>query len=260
MSRKGRRARSKNSQAQASAAAVALDESPRTLPCAIVPADATIASAEISSPGAPDARAGNSESERGPHAATDPQELGVTSSVTSVTSATSSVASVTSITSGVRVVPLAVAPLPAESIPEPAIESVTLSGPRARDPGRLDATEAPEHGVRDLDARFFDEPSSEDWLTHELELRDPRFVRKMTANVARRRAHLVRYVVGVVGVAAALGLAALIRLAVPSSEDDSRPRAASPMAMPTGEAVQLAPSAADPAEPGNKATGVDGGG
>jgi hypothetical protein len=51
-------------------------------------------------------------------------------------------------------------------------------------------------------------------LAHELELRDPRFVRKMTASVARRRAHLARYVVGVLAVAAALGLAALLKLAV----------------------------------------------
>lgn len=69
--------------------------------------------------------------------------------------------------------------------------------------------------VSDLDAHFFDSSTSEAWLTHELELRDPRFLRKMTAAVARRRAHLVKYVVGVLALAAALGLAALLKSAVP---------------------------------------------
>ena len=64
--------------------------------------------------------------------------------------------------------------------------------------------------VGDLDARFFAESTSEAWLAHELELRHPQFLRKMTANVALRRARLARYVVGVVGVAVALCLAALV--------------------------------------------------
>jgi hypothetical protein len=243
MSRKGRRARSKNGRALASAAAVALDESPVTLPCAVVPADAATVSVEISSPGASLEQTENSEPERAPNLAADSREL--SASVTTVTS------SVTTVTSNVTVMSVAVAPPPVESVQEPAIDSVTVSGPRPRDADSADA--------RDLDAPFFDQASSEDWLTQELELRDPRFVRKMTVNVARRRAHLVRYVVGVVGVAAALGLAALIRLAVPVSEDDSRPRPASPMTMPTNEAVQPAP-ALDTVEPATKTTGVDGGG
>jgi hypothetical protein len=69
--------------------------------------------------------------------------------------------------------------------------------------------------MSDLDAHFFDSSTSEAWLAQELELRDPRFLRKMTAAVAHRRARLAKYVVGVLAVAAALGLAALLKSAVP---------------------------------------------
>ncbi len=113
--------------------------------------------------------------------------------------------------------------------------------------------------VGDLDARFFVESSSEAWLAHELELRDPRFVRKMTANVARRRAHLARYVVGVVGVAVALCLAALIKSAVPGGDDDPRGRPAAQMAMPAAEAP-LPPLSPAASAPPAAADGVDGGG
>src|SRR5580704_15385802 len=68
--------------------------------------------------------------------------------------------------------------------------------------------------VSDLDGHFFDSATSEAWLAHELELRDPHFLRKMTAAVARRRAHLAKYVVGVLAIAAVLGLAALLKSAV----------------------------------------------
>jgi hypothetical protein len=66
----------------------------------------------------------------------------------------------------------------------------------------------------DLATRFFDSSPSDAWLAYELELRDPRVVRKMTPRVALRRARFAKYVVGVVGVAAALGMAALIKSVV----------------------------------------------
>ena len=80
--------------------------------------------------------------------------------------------------------------------PEPSVPPV----------GDLDA-----RSIGDFDARFFMESSSEAWLAHELELRDPQLLRKMTASMVRRRAHLARYVVGVVGVAVVLCLAALVK-------------------------------------------------
>jgi hypothetical protein len=85
--------------------------------------------------------------------------------------------------------------------------------------------------VGDLDARFFESLPSEAWLAHELELRDPRVVRKMTARVVRRRAHLVRYVIGVVGIAAAVAVAALVKSVVVQGDepDPAANRPASPM-------------------------------
>jgi hypothetical protein len=90
-------------------------------------------------------------------------------------------------------------------------------------------TTAPSVG--DFDTRFFESSSSDAWLAHELELRDPRFVRKMTAVVARRRAHLAKYVVGVVAIAAALGLAALLKSAVVPHDDEQNPRPHRPAAV-----------------------------
>jgi hypothetical protein len=134
---------------------------------------------------------------------------------------------------------------PAEAPAEPEFESEP-----SPDSGRDDVTVPP---VGDLDARFFEELSTEDWLAHELDLRDPRFVRKMTDRVAQRRARFARYVAGVVGVAAALCVAALVKSAVPASADDewsSRPAARmamppSPMpaAQPEPDSVELAPKA-----------------
>ncbi len=134
------------------------------------------------------------------------------------------------------------------------------------EPARAASGEDPEHEpesvppVGDLDARFFAESPSEAWLAHELELRDPRFVRKMTANVVQRRAHLARYVVGVVGVAVALCLAALIKSAVPAGDDESRAHPASPMAMPAARPSPLPLPVAAPDEPAATSDGFDGGG
>ncbi len=103
------------------------------------------------------------------------------------------------------------------------------------DPWRPDSTRPSAPSVGDLDAHFFDSPSSEAWLAHELELRDPRFVQKMTAGVARRRARFARYVVGVVALAAALGLVALLKSAVVprGGEPDPRPHRSAPVGKAT---------------------------
>jgi hypothetical protein len=138
-------------------------------------------------------------------------------------------------------------PEPAEPELTPGPVSTELAGPSVPPAG-------------DLDARFFAESSSEAWLAHELELRDPRFVRKMTANVARRRAHLARYVVGVVGVAVALCLAALVKSAVPVGDDDSHAHPAAQMAMPAEQAAPVAQPAAAASAATERVDGVDGGG
>ena len=186
--------------------------------------------------------------------------------------------------------PASVAPLPAlevapapEAAPAPAPAPASAPAPveastgMASDPEPAEpeltpgpvSTELAEPSVPpagDLDARFFAESSSEAWLAHELELRDPRFVRKMTANVARRRAHLARYVVGVVGVAVALCLAALVKSAVPVGDDDSHAHPAAQMAMPAERAEPVAqPVVAPTATAAANATGApaeptDGGG
>jgi hypothetical protein len=135
--------------------------------------------------------------------------------------------------------------LPAESPAECGSECESEPSPES---GRDDVTVPP---VGDLDARFFDEVSSEDWLAHELDLRDPRFVRKMTDHVVQRRARFARYVAGVVGVAAALCVAALVKSAVPASADSewstrpaarmAMPPSPAPAAQPEPDPVELAP-------------------
>jgi hypothetical protein len=121
----------------------------------------------------------------------------------------------------------AASPDPSECTPPPVVV----------DPPGLEA--APPRpsipSASDLDAPFFAQAPAEAWIAHELELRDPRSMRKMTAGVARRRAHLARYVVGVVGVAIAVCLVALVKLAVPAS-DDASARPAARMAMPATQA------------------------
>ncbi len=83
----------------------------------------------------------------------------------------------------------------------------------------------------------------------------------MTAGVARRRAHLTRYVVGVVGVAIAVCLVALVKLAVPASDDDAargpRPRMAMPATQPPPPAQTIPP--AQTVAPAEGEDAVDGG-
>jgi hypothetical protein len=81
----------------------------------------------------------------------------------------------------------------------------------------------------------------------------------MTSSVVRRRAHLARYVVGVVGVAIVLCLAALIKSAVPAGDNASPPRPAAQTPLPVAlPAALLLPSAA-PAPPAASVDPADGG-
>jgi len=109
----------------------------------------------------------------------------------------------------------------------------------------------------ELDLPFFDQLPAESWLAHELELRDPRLILKMTVSAARRRAHLAKYVAGVVAVSAVLCLAALVKSAVPMGADDSmppsgRPAAGSPVSpVPGGDRALPALDRANPASSGD---------
>jgi hypothetical protein len=253
MGRKGRRGRSKKAQVTASSAAavVVLDESPVTLPSAGLPVEAPVASeAETSGP----AEAGADLAAVGgvaPIVAAEPSAPIVAAEPSAPVEPAGPSAPVEPAEPSARVEPLTRAAAPVEPA---APADVSTGKPEAESP------EPSVPPVGDLDARFFAESMSEVWLAHELELRDPQLLRKMTASVARRRARFARYVVGVVGVAVALCLAALIKSAVPVGSDDSRPHPAAQMAMPAADsplppAVPV-PAAVEPAA----ADGVDGGG
>jgi hypothetical protein len=123
------------------------------------------------------------------------------------------------------------------------------------------AFETDDTGVRDLHARFFDATPfhDDDWLAHELDLGDPRLIQKMTDRVAQRRAFFARYVAGVVGVAAALCVAALVKSAVPSRDDDWNTRPAARMVMPPNEPASATQPGVDPAEPASRSDVLDGG-
>jgi hypothetical protein len=121
--------------------------------------------------------------------------------------------------------------------------------------------QAPETVVpaqSDLDLRFFAEAPSEAWLASELEMRHPQSLRKMTAGVAQRRAHLARYVAGVIGVAVSLCLVALVKSAV-SQSDDPPMRPAAQMAMPPAEQPPQAEPPAPPATTAIENAARDGG-
>jgi hypothetical protein len=137
---------------------------------------------------------------------------------------------------------------PVEAVSQ-ATQPAETKATDAAAPPVSEAADAPEPSVppaSDLDVRFFDELPAESWLAHELELRDPRFVLKMTEGVARRRARLVKYVAGVVAVSAALCVAALVKAAVPIGDDDG----ALPASRPTPAASPFAPVSGDSAVTG----------
>jgi hypothetical protein len=71
-----------------------------------------------------------------------------------------------------------------------------------------------------LDSAFFDEhhPSADSSL--EIDTRDPRAAMKMTPLVARRRAHLAKYVTVAVGLAGALCAAALVKITVARGHEE----------------------------------------
>jgi hypothetical protein len=247
MGKKGRRGRARKGQARsASAAPAPLDHGPATVPLlgsAGLVTSAPPAASEVPAPalvGAPAMAA--LEHEDGCAGASSPPELQQASQAAEAS---------------------APEPAPGRAEPPPLLSPEPPQAPSSADSEREPAPEAPEESVPpagDLDARFFEQSPSEAWLAHELELRDPRFVRKMTANVAQRRAHLARYVVGVVGVAVALCLAALIKSAVPAGDDESRAHPATPMAMPAARPSPLQVPPAAPDEPAATPDGSDGGG
>jgi hypothetical protein len=152
---------------------------------------------------------------------------------------------------------------------EPAAKTSTMAAgakfvtaPPSGEPEPSLAFESDDTSVRNLHARFFDETSfyeHDDGLAHELDLGDPRLMQKMTDRVARRRAFLARYVAGVVGVAAALCVAALVKSAVPARDDDWNTRPAARMVMPPSEPLPAAQPAPEPAEPASRSDVLDGG-
>jgi hypothetical protein len=152
---------------------------------------------------------------------------------------------------------------PPETLAAPA-EQVEPRSPAGAMPPQPEPAPAAVEGsippAGDLDARFFAESSSEAWLARELEHRDPQLLRKMTANVVRRRAHLARYVVGVVGVAIVLCLAALIKSAVPAADDAPPPRPAAQLPVPAAQPAPLPLPIAAPAPPAASVDRTDGGG
>ncbi len=223
MGKKGRRGRSRKTQARSETApAVALDESRATVP-SVAPTDAPppVESAEAPCPASADS------------ASPEPAEC--------------------------TPPPVSIDPLRPDAEPVASASPAEGAGPREADSkGQPGAPELAVPAAGDLDTRFFAEAPSEAWLAHELELHDPQFLRKMTASVARRRAHLARYVVGVLGVAVVLCLAALVKSAVPAS-DDAETRPAAQMAMPAGQPAPPVLPAADPAPPAAGEDEVDGG-
>jgi hypothetical protein len=101
--------------------------------------------------------------------------------------------------------------------PVPQVE-VIPSAPLSEPPGPDDLSVPP---MGDLDAAFFDRPVTHD---HDLEPEapDPRLAMKMAPGVARRRAHLARYVKGAVAVASMLCVAAFLKAAVARGRTETR--------------------------------------
>jgi hypothetical protein len=170
----------------------------------------------------------------------------------------------------IEVAPPAAQP-PSDAAPDSA-PALSFEAPLHGVQGPLEGPEGSVPPVGDLpvgeaDHFFFDEVPSESWLA-ELDIRDPRWIAKTTVEAARRRAHLTRYVISAVGVAAALCLAALVRVVVPPADEGDLPRPAVRMVMP-GDVTPASPGLAapgtlsagpetDPAAP-SKGTGADAG-
>jgi len=86
----------------------------------------------------------------------------------------------------------------------------------------------------DLDAGFFAADSASSEASFEVETRDPRAAMKLTLAVAQRRAHLAKYVTAAVGLASALCVAALVKISVAPSHEESRPEHVSLAAQAAG--------------------------
>jgi tetratricopeptide (TPR) repeat protein len=103
------------------------------------------------------------------------------------------------------------------ALPRHAFEAPTSTETDARATDHLLAEMDPDDTsvppVGDLDTDFFHGRPRLD-PAFDLDMRDPRVARKMTAGAARRRAHLARYVKGAVGLAFSLCVAAVVKVAV----------------------------------------------
>jgi Flp pilus assembly protein TadD len=107
----------------------------------------------------------------------------------------------------------------------------------------------------DLDNHFFDRASRHSEAPAESEEHDPRMALKRTATVAKRRAHLAKYVKIAVAGASVLCLAALVKVAVARGSSDGAPHShvsasvAAPQPTQAAQAaVETAPQPQAPAE------------
>jgi Flp pilus assembly protein TadD len=130
---------------------------------------------------------------------------------------------------------------PPEAVAPPMPAPEDEPGParaRSETPVAFAAHDLPEGAERDdasvppvdIDNHFFERPARLSDPPAEVEDRDPRMAMKMTAMAARRRAHLAKYVKIAVGLASAVCLAALVKVAVARGDSEGetrRPAAAS---------------------------------
>jgi len=139
--------------------------------------------------------------------------------------------------------PLDLGSTPAQAAkPSESAELSTSPSPVVNEPATHDET--PEQMSRDdisvppvgLDSAFFDDPLTAEY-SEEIDERDTRAALKLTPTVARRRAHLARYVTVTVGLAGALCAAALIKVTAARGHEE-HPRLAT---------TSVAAAAAEPA-------------
>jgi hypothetical protein len=148
------------------------------------------------------------------------------------------------------------APSVPSALPEPAESFAMLKTrepPSASTQTPSDETAAPDDSRPDdsrddvsvppvgLDSAFFDEQPHAD-SSLEIDTRDPRVALKLTATVARRRAHLARYVTAAVVFASALCAAAVVKTTARSHEPPPRVAATSEVAPQPELALNAAPT------------------
>ncbi len=111
----------------------------------------------------------------------------------------------------------------------------------------------------DLDAGFFAADSAPSEASFEVETRDQRAAMKLTPAAAQRRAHLAKYVTAAVGLASALCVAALVKISVTPSHEESRPELAAQAAgamPPAVNAALVTETVPSPPLPANSAPAV----